>query len=149
MLLVAMLSGTLLHTRIVAGSLIDVTESCTEEPPTEALDEFSDAVPEFWSRSQLSGDWKGHRDRLEETGVTVSFGMTHVFQGVASGGLDGPLFPLLSDEGDTGSTLGGDLGFEIDTSNAGWWEGGILKTQLQARTGRSILERAGTVAGQI
>jgi len=145
-LLAALALGTKLQAQIVVESPVEVTDSCAQEPSGETPEESSGAVPEFWSRSQLTGDWNGHRDRLEESGVTVSFGMTHVFQGVASGGLDGPLFPLLSDEGDTGNTLGGDLGFEIDTSSAGWWEGGLLKTQLQARTGRSILERAGTVA---
>lgn len=99
---------------------------------------------EIWSREKLIGDWGGRRERLTETGLTVNFSATYVFQGVPAGGFEGPFFPVFSDEGDTGHTLGGDLRMELDTGKAGWWEGGLLKTRVQARTGRSVLERAGT-----
>ena len=77
---------------------------------------------------------------MAASGLAVDFNATYVFQDVAGGGFAGPFFPIFSDEGDTGHTLGGDLQLELDTGKAGWWQGGALKTRLQARTGRSVVE---------
>lgn len=90
--------------------------------------------------------WDDVRKRRATNGLTLNFDATYVFQGVAAGGFTGPLFPLFSNEEDTGHTLSGDLRAVIDTQKAGWWEGGTLKTRLQARTGQSIVQRAGSVA---
>lgn len=111
-----------------------------------ALDEPRGLNPALWSREKLTGDWNGWREALVTSGLTVDFNATYVFQGVAAGGFEGPFFPVFSDERDTGHTLGGDLQMELDTGRAGWWPDGTLKTRFQSRTGRSVLERAGTVA---
>lgn len=110
------------------------------------LNESRDFDLPLWSREKLTGDWGGRREALAESGLTVNFNATSVFQGVAAGGFEGPFFPIFSDERDTGHTLGGDLQLEVDTGKAGWWAGGTLKTRTQSRTGRSVLERAGTAS---
>ena len=137
----AALVGMSLWTGVASGQQI-------EDATLGGLDLSGPAVLDFdlWSREKLTGDWGGSRERLAASGLNVNFNATYIFQGVASGGFEGPFFPIFSDEGDTGNTLGGDLQIELDTGKAGWWQGGLLKTRLQARTGRSVVERAGTIA---
>ena len=101
---------------------------------------------DFWSRSTLTGDWGGARDQLAAHGLTIAFSTTYIFQGVASGGFDGPLFKNFSDEDDTGNTFSGELKLELDTEKAGWWQGGSFAARLDGRTGRSVLQRAGSVS---
>lgn len=98
------------------------------------------------SRSTLTGDWGGVRDQWAAHGVTIAFSTTYIFQGVASGGFDGPLFQNFSDEDDTGNTFSGELKLELDTEKAGLWQGGSFTAQLEGRTGRSVLQRAGSVS---
>jgi porin len=100
----------------------------------------------IWSRSTLTGDWGGVRDQWAAHGVTIAFGATYIFQGVASGGFDGPLFKQFSDEDDTGNTFSGELKLELDTEKAGLWQGGFFNAELEGRTGRSVLQRAGSVS---
>jgi porin len=101
---------------------------------------------QIWSRERLTREWSGGLARFAESGLTTTFNTTYVLQGVAAGGFEGPLFPTFSNESTTGNTFGGDLQMKLDTGKAGWWEGGVLKTRMQARSGRSILDRAGTIA---
>jgi len=100
----------------------------------------------FFSRSQLTGNWGGVRDTWAEHGLTVDVATTYTFQGVASGGFDGPLFNRFSDEDDTGHTFSGELQLELDTGKAGLWRGGSAKTRLEGRAGRSVVQRAGSVS---
>ena len=75
------------------------------------------AEADFWSRPQLTGNWGGGRDWLSAHGVTIDANGVYTFQGVASGG---------ANRGDqTGNLLSGDLSFKLDTSKAGWWQGGF------------------------
>ncbi len=101
---------------------------------------------EFLSAEEFAGEWTGRRERWAAAGVTVNFDATYVFQGVAAGGFTGPLFRSFSDEDDIGHTLSGDLRAEFDTEKLGWWKGGTWMTRLQARTGQSVVQRAGSVA---
>lgn len=78
--------------------------------------------------------------------MTIAFGATYIFQDVTSGGFDGPLFRQFSDEDDTGNTFSGELKLELDTEKAGLWQGGFFNAQLEGRTGRSVLQRAGSVS---
>lgn len=110
------------------------------------LSELRDFDLTLWPRGKLAGNREAWRETLMASGLTVNFNATYVYQGVAAGGFEGPFFPVFSDEHDTGHTLGGDLQLELDTGRVGWWQDGTLKTRFQARTGRSVLERAGTVA---
>ncbi len=109
------------------------------------LSEPADLDSDVWSREKLTGGWNGRREKLAAAGLSTRFSGTYVFQGVPAGGYEGPFFSSLSDEEDTGHTLGGDLQMELDTGKTGWWQGGLFKARLQARTGRSVLERSGTV----
>ena len=112
-----------------------------EEPPEASL--YGGSI---WSRSTLSGNWGGVRDQWAAKGLTISLDATYTFQGVVSGGFDGPLFAKVSDENDSGNVFSGDLALELDTGKAGLWQGGIFNAQLEGRTGRSVLQRAGTVS---
>jgi porin len=100
----------------------------------------------MWSRSTLSGDWGGVRDQWAARGLTVNFDATYTFQGVVSGGFQGPLFERVSDENDTGNVFSGDLKLEFDTGKAGLWKGGVFTAEAEGRTGRSVLQRAGSVS---
>jgi porin len=100
----------------------------------------------LWSRSRLTGDWGGARTALAEHGVSVELDATYTFQGVASGGLDGPLFERFSDEDDTGHIVSGVLQLGLDTEGAGLWRGGSFTLRLDGRAGRSVLQRAGSVS---
>jgi porin len=100
----------------------------------------------FWSRSTLTGKWGGVRDQAAARGLTIDCDITYTFQGVASGGFDGPLFKRFSDEGDTGHTGSADLKVGVDTGKAGLWRGGFFGLRLEGRAGRSVLQRAGTVS---
>ncbi len=98
------------------------------------------------SRRSLTGDWGGARDALEDHGLTVLLDATYTFQGVADGGLSGPLFQAFSDEDDTGHTVSATLLLGLDTEKAGLWAGGSLEVAVDARAGRSVVERAGSVS---
>lgn len=65
---------------------------------------------------------------------------------MAGGGYDGAWFERFSDEDDTGHTFSGDLKLELDTEKAGLWPGGFFNARLEGRTGRSVLQRAGSVS---
>lgn len=123
---------------LAAGSIAWAEEA----PPSDTKTYGGD----LWSRSTLSGDWGGLRDRWAAKGLTLAFDATYTFQGVASGGFDGSLFESVSDEDDTESTASGTLAFELDTGAAGLWQGGFLAAELEGRAGRSVLQRAGSVS---
>ena len=91
-------------------------------------------------------DWTGRRERWAAAGLKFNFDATYVFQGVADGGFTGPFFAVFSNENDTGHTISGDLRAEIDTEKIGWWPGGTWTTRFQARSGKSVVQRAGSVA---
>lgn len=101
---------------------------------------------DFLELEDLADDWIGRRDRWAQGGAKLNFDAVYVLQGVTAGGFTGPLFPRFSDEGNVGNTLNGDLRGVFDTEKLGWWQGGTLKARLQARTGQSIVQRAGSVA---
>jgi porin len=100
----------------------------------------------LFSRSTLTGDWGGARDRMADRGVTLAFDVAYTFQDVVDGGLHGPLFQAFSDEEDTGQTVSGELALAVDTAKAGLWEGGTFAVRLEGRAGRSALQRAGSVS---
>src|SRR6185436_3502770 len=72
--------------------------------------------------------------------------LTYAFQGVAAGGLTGPVFDRVSSEDDTGNVFSGDLNLAIDSEKAGLWRGGSFEVRLEGRAGRSAVQRAGTVS---
>jgi porin len=136
---------------LVASALLVLAPHLhAEEPPEAETQSEADTGPVYGGplllRPKLTGDWGGVRDRLAAHGFTIDLDLTYAFQGVADGGLDGPLFDVFSDEDDTGHTFSGDLALELDTANAGLWEGGFFAVRVEGRAGRSVLQRAGSVS---
>jgi porin len=111
-----------------------------------AQDAAAPSTQDEHPRSALTGNWGGVRDAWEQHGVTLDLDLTYTFQSVVGGGLEGPLFPAFSDEDDTGNTVSSNLLLSLDTEKAGLWSGGTLDVALDARAGRSVVERAGTVS---
>lgn len=103
-------------------------------------------VPDAHPRTAPAGDTAEAPTAWEEHGVTIALDLTYTFQAVVGGGLEGPLFRAFSDESDIGNTVSASLLLGIDTEQAGFWSGGTLDVALDARAGRSALERAGTVS---
>src|SRR5436309_14292949 len=101
---------------LLAAWLPALAEAQESTPP-----EASPYGGNVWSRATLGGDWAGVRDRWAAMGIVVGFDVTYTFQGLASGGFDGPLFHRVSDEGDTENTASGDLTLELDTGKARIW----------------------------
>ena len=99
-----------------------------------------------WTRPKATGDWCGVRNGWADRGFTIDLDATYTFQYVAGGGWKGAAFEAFSNEGDTGHTLSGDLKVELDTGKAGGWDGGRFNLRAEGRTGRSVLQRAGTVS---
>jgi porin len=97
-------------------------------------------------RTTLTGDWGGMRSRLAASGLVVTLDATYTIQGVVAGGLHGPFFHQLSDEGDIGNTLSSELALGLDTAKAGLWDGGAFAVKVEGRAGRSVLQRAGTAS---
>jgi porin len=88
----------------------------------------------------------GLRSRWAGSGLSVELRAVYAFQAVASGGIDGTPLEPLSSEDDAGNTASLDFALELETAKAGLWEGGFFAFRLDARLGRSVLERAGTVS---
>jgi porin len=77
---------------------------------------------DLWSRSTLSGDWGGLRNRLAEKGVTLDMSLTQAAQGIVHGGKD------------TGWQYGGgrgDIILNLDTQKLGLWPGGFLNVEAE------------------
>lgn len=136
--------GTLLL--LASMALLLTAESARAEEPAE-LEENLKFGGDFWSRPKMTGDWGGVRDQWAEKGLTLDIDATYVFQNVVSGGLHGRIFDRFSAESDSGNTFSSEYKLELDTDKAGLWEGGYVNVQLEGRTGRSVLQRAGSVSG--
>jgi porin len=142
------------HTFALTLRILPLACAMTASPPASpalALEDESSVagvsgLGQVLSGSTLTGSWGGVRDTLAERGLTVGADATYTYQGVAGGGLDGPVFDRFSDEGDTGHTLSGNLDLGLDTGTAGLWHGGSLDMRIEGRVGRSVLQRAGSVS---
>lgn len=108
------------------------------------------AWPDVERDDSLSGTFSDRlnhlKERFTESGLTLHFDATYVFQGVASGGFRGPYFAQFSDETSAGNTISNDLRAEWDTEKLGWWSGGAIRARVQDHFGRSIVQRAGSIA---
>ena len=91
---------------------------------------------DFWSRSQLSGDWFGVAKQLAENGFTFFGDITQYYQGVTSGG------------GSSSFAYGGrgDYLIDIDSGKLGLWNGGHLDLRGETRLGQDCNEIDGAVA---
>ena len=84
-------------------------------------------VGDFWSRTQLSGDWGGVRTDLARRGFFFDLYSITAYQDVASGGLK------------TGGAIlqNTQLSINIDTGRAGLWSGGMFHITVESRYGSS------------
>jgi porin len=82
---------------------------------------------DFWSRTQVTGDWGGARTSLANMGVFLDVYTTSVYQDVTSGGLK------------TGGSFVQNIqtSLNVDTGRAGLWSGGLLHVTVQSRYGDS------------
>ena len=90
---------------------------------------------DFWSRSNLTGDWGGLRSKLAERGVQFEFNVTQIFQGVASGGTK-----------QTGRYSGlTDMVLKLDSQKLGLWPGGFLFVEAQVPFGNTVNSFSGGI----
>lgn len=82
---------------------------------------------DFWSRTQVTGDWGGLRTTLANMGVFVDVYSTSAFQNVTSGGLKTGYSFVQNIQGS----------LNVDTGRAGLWSGGLLHVTVQSRYGDS------------
>ena len=68
----------------IAGSTPSLNEQIdAPAPPQTPAPPWSG---DFWTRSQLTGDWFGSRNKLAENGFTFFGDLTQYYQGVTTGG---------------------------------------------------------------
>jgi porin len=91
---------------------------------------------DFWTRSQLTGDWAGSRDELAENGLTFFGDITQYYQGVTAGGL--------ARQFEYGGR--GDYLIDVDSRKMGLWEGGHLDFRGETRLGQDCNRIDGAVA---
>jgi porin len=80
------------------------------------------------SRSKLSGDWLGFRERLRDRGVTLDVDFLSIGQGVNSGGAN------------RNWEYNGEAFFDlnVDSGKLGLWPGGFLRVFAESRFGDSV-----------
>jgi carbohydrate-selective porin OprB len=105
----------------------------------ESTDTTLYPVPNYsgdvWSRSYLTGNWGGLRSKLAERGVQFDFGVTQIFQGVASGGTNR-----------TGRYSGlTDMVLKLDTQKLGLWPRGFLFVEAQVPFGNTVDSSSGGI----
>lgn len=93
-------------------------------------------IGDFWTRSQLSGDWADARGEFAENGLTFFGDITQYYQGVTSGGL--------SQQFEYGGRA--DYLIDIDSKKMGLWEGGRLDLRGETKLGQDCNQIDGTVA---
>jgi porin len=76
----------------------------------------------LWTRSTMTGDWWGIRNRLAEKGVPIDMSLTQAAQGIVHGG---------KDTGWQYSGGRGDVNFMLDTQKLGLWPGGFLTVEAE------------------
>src|SRR5436190_9696850 len=126
------LSGLALHADQVESSSV---EAGAESTPSPYAANTAPALPraspppwsgDFWTRSQVSGDWFGTRDDLAENGLTFFGDITQYYQGVTTGGLARQFA-----YGGRGDCL-----IDVDSEKMGLWEGGHLDLRGETRLGQ-------------
>jgi len=82
-------------------------------------------VGDFWSRTQVTGDWGGARTELARKGIFLDIYTTSTYQKVLSGGIK------------TGDAFvqNNQISLNIDTGRAGLWNGGLIHFTVQSRSG--------------
>jgi porin len=120
--------------------VIDSTPRTAVVDPDHGLEIASEPTQQTWrTREQLLGDLGGFRPMLARHGMT--FEISSQDEGFANpdGALD-----TSEDSRYAGLT---DIVFTLDTSGAGWWNGGLFVIDLQNTRGGDISDVVGDVQG--
>jgi len=118
----------------IAASTPDLPERI--DPPARPQSPPPPWRGDFWTRSQLTGDWAGSRDALAANGVTFFGDITQYYQGVTSGGLEQQFR-----YGGRGDYL-----IDMDSRKMGLWEGGHFDLRAETRLGQDCNEIDGALA---
>jgi porin len=113
------------------------TGAIHQHQPSDGILPLLDYSGGLGSRSALTGDWGGSRERLAEHGVSFDMSLTTTLQSVVSGGAER--------ETNVGTSL--DLGVHVDFMRMGLIPGGLLTLRVEGDFGKSVLEQAGTITG--
>ena len=90
---------------------------------------------DIWSRSTLTGDWGGWRNKLANKGVTLDLNVTQVGQGVVAGGKNGAW--------EYGGR--GDLILNLDSGKLGLWPGGFFNFEMEGNWGLAVNNKTGAL----
>jgi porin len=90
---------------------------------------------DIWTRSALTGDWGGLRNRLADKGVTLDLSVTQIGQGVVNGGKSGAW------------QYGGhgDIVMNVDSGKLGLWPGGFLNLEAEGSWASSVNGNTGAL----
>jgi porin len=91
---------------------------------------------DFFTRSTFTGNFNGDRNDLAEKGIKFDATMTHVEQGVVSGGKSG--------EWEYGGR--GNLTGHLDTQKLGLWPGGFLTVELEGNWSDAVNGKTGALS---
>lgn len=100
------------------------------------LTPVSDYSGDFWNRPVLFGDVEGDRQKFYEKGVAIDVEMTHVAQGVVSGGK----------EKEWKYSGAADYYLALDSGRLGLWPGGLLTVHGRNKFGNGVNPQAGTIS---
>ncbi len=110
---------------VIAGTALGSALAGEKTVETGAAPEAS-AKPDFWSRTQLTGDWGGARSWLKDRGLSLDLDYTSFYQSQFSG----------AGRHDSDHSGRVDLVFNVDTEKLGLWKGGGVRTHTHYRYGR-------------
>jgi len=107
-----------------------------KKPETEAtLFPVPDFTSDIWKRAKLTGDWFGLRTKLGNNGIQLDVDNVHIFQDVASGGIDR-----------TGRYGGsGEIVLKLDSNKMGLWPGGFLLVRGEAAFKHAVNQNTGSI----
>ena len=131
-------------------------KSVEKKTETQAIIPVPDYSGDIWSRSTMTGDWNGQRQKLAENGIFFKLGLTQIYQRIGHGGKESidrdPRFarspfktiPLSADHDGYSGSL--DFTFDVDTGRAHLWQGALFHMRAQSRWGDPLNDDAGTIS---
>jgi porin len=108
--------------RVVGATLFLVVISLVVKLGAQEAPPSAPYSGDLWTRSTLSGDWWGVRNKLAAKGVTLDMSLTQSAQGIVHGG---------KDTGWQYSGGRGDIILNLDTQKLGLWPGGFLNVEAE------------------
>jgi porin len=90
---------------------------------------------DLWTRSTLTGDWGGLRNRWPRKGVTLDLSVTQIGQGVVGGGKSGAW--------QYGGR--GDIILNLDSQKLGLWPGAFLNLEAEGNWASAVNANTGAL----